>query len=298
MLKHNTKILINDILIDHHSHNLLKFAYSYVGNRRFEIMLQIYRKQFSHAMERGDERSCLNILVNIVDTICHKVIPNGRFLEYSYKFDIWYDVGDGEIARMRVRKGLMGYLSNRIPDFCESKHKKPIMKISQQEKYRIVNLLRNFEKGDNKDHVDLNDDRFLVNDTTLLANIKLPRGRRISSKIKRTVGEKAICAGIKVKKRQKLEYGKNGKIKKQYKKVLNSEISVISVLEEETKMVYKNNIPSCDNNKTKHLIDLLQAPQISNPSQANWQKYNEFCIDNCVKGNNNLYLLSHVAEHV
>lgn len=87
-MDNNSKILINDVLINHQSQKL-KFAHNHVGNRRFEVMLQICRDRFLNALNKGKERDCLKIIVDIVDTICHKVVPNGRFLEYCDKFDIW-----------------------------------------------------------------------------------------------------------------------------------------------------------------------------------------------------------------
>ena len=87
-MNRKTKISINDVLIDHHSHKL-KFAYSHVGNRRFVVMLQIYRKQFLQELKKGNEEECRKILVNIVQTVCHKIIPNGRFLEYNVKCHMW-----------------------------------------------------------------------------------------------------------------------------------------------------------------------------------------------------------------
>ena len=130
---------------------------------------------------------------------------------------IRYDVGDGEIPRARVRKGLMEPPSERIPDFSDEKHEKLIMKINHPVRRLTIKRLRNFEQNNSNNHVDLNDDRFVLNDETVLANLKLPKRRKISSKIKRTAGEKAMCSDMKANVAKKSEASKARHKKKQLK---------------------------------------------------------------------------------
>ena len=113
-------------------------------------------------------------------------------------------MGDGEIPRTRVRRALMGEISIIIPEFSTHRHGRPIMKISSKERNRTKQWLQYFEKNNGK-HVDLNDERFALNNSVLLSNLKLPKRRKISSKIKRTANRKAISSRIKAEEGNSLE---------------------------------------------------------------------------------------------
>ena len=123
-------------------------------------------------------------------------------------------MGDGEIPRTRVRRALMGEMAYIIPEFSTHRHSRPIMKISSKERYRTKQWLQNFEEINGK-HVDLNDERFALYDSALLSNLKLPKRRKISSKIKRTTDRKAVSSRIKAEERKRLEPNKSDGMKKE-----------------------------------------------------------------------------------
>ena len=92
----------NDVLLKHND-DILTYAVDSIGNRKFQIYLDIYRSTFLNAEQRKDSQTCSNIVNDIVNTICAKSVPNGRFLQFDEKKNIWYDVGTGAIPCQRAR---------------------------------------------------------------------------------------------------------------------------------------------------------------------------------------------------
>ena len=107
-----------DILLRRHKDyhiELVSFA-DFVGNRRFQITLEINRSSYNQALAQNDTEKCEKILNDIAHTICHECIPKGRFLEQVMRSTdngivaIWYDLGDGPLVRERIRRGFLGLL--------------------------------------------------------------------------------------------------------------------------------------------------------------------------------------------
>mmetsp|Transcript_2487 Transcript_2487/g.3664 ORF Transcript_2487/g.3664 Transcript_2487/m.3664 type:complete len:350 (-) Transcript_2487:235-1284(-) len=93
----------------------------HVGNRRFEVVLNLHREEYTKALSNCDHDEMERIVSKIVDIVCHKCVPNGRFLE-KVDFGIseandnvedgdFIDLGGGELARMRLHQALGG----RVP---------------------------------------------------------------------------------------------------------------------------------------------------------------------------------------
>lgn len=59
----------------------IRFAPGYVGNHRFIVLLSLYRPRYHDAEKRGDANGCIRIASELVDVVCSKCIPNGRFFE-------------------------------------------------------------------------------------------------------------------------------------------------------------------------------------------------------------------------
>lgn len=54
---------------------------SHVGNQRFRILLSLYRQRYLQSEMVGDEDECDNIAREVLETVCKKCVPNGRFFE-------------------------------------------------------------------------------------------------------------------------------------------------------------------------------------------------------------------------
>lgn len=81
----------------------------HVGNQRFRIFLNMHRQAFEVAESNFDNEECERIAGIIVHTVCHECVPKGRFLEKggteaNERDREWVDIGDGPIARIRVRQ--------------------------------------------------------------------------------------------------------------------------------------------------------------------------------------------------
>mmetsp|Transcript_50975 Transcript_50975/g.75636 ORF Transcript_50975/g.75636 Transcript_50975/m.75636 type:complete len:327 (-) Transcript_50975:378-1358(-) len=87
------------------------------GNKRFRVVISKYGIAYADALDRNDEHAKTYIVEMIVDSICRRCIPTGRFLEVADQglpFQIknnpckqkkqgqWLDLGDGEVARQRI----------------------------------------------------------------------------------------------------------------------------------------------------------------------------------------------------
>lgn len=62
--------------------HLLRFAQgNHIGNQRFAVLLSLFRQRYLQANLLGDEYECLNIAQEVMETVCDKCVPNGRFFE-------------------------------------------------------------------------------------------------------------------------------------------------------------------------------------------------------------------------
>ena len=53
----------------------------YVGNRRFRVLLSLYRQRYLQADMFGDEYEMYQITQDVLDTVSNKCVPNGRFFQ-------------------------------------------------------------------------------------------------------------------------------------------------------------------------------------------------------------------------
>ncbi|KAL7542076.1 hypothetical protein ACHAXR_011489 [Thalassiosira sp. AJA248-18] len=62
------------------NHEPLRFAPgNYVGNKRFQVLLSLFRQKYLQADLFGDEYQCASIAQDLLKTVCDKCVPNGRF---------------------------------------------------------------------------------------------------------------------------------------------------------------------------------------------------------------------------
>lgn len=102
-----------DVLIDgSYEHGFRSMDDEHVGNKRFEVFLNLHRQEYEMAKINQNQGEMEHIVGRIIDIVCHKCVPKGRFLE---KFAIrvegeseWIDLGEGMLARHRVHQALGG----------------------------------------------------------------------------------------------------------------------------------------------------------------------------------------------
>jgi hypothetical protein len=91
----------------------------HVGNKRFEVFLNLHKEEYEKARVARNQEEMDRIVVKIVDIVCHKCIPNGRFLEKAAipieGESEWMEIGEGELARRRLHQALNGDVSNKMP---------------------------------------------------------------------------------------------------------------------------------------------------------------------------------------
>jgi len=155
---------VNDVLLKHND-DVLSYAVESVGNHRFQVYLDLYRSDFQDAEERKDIKTCCNIVTDIVNTICSKSVPNGRFLEFDAKKNIWYNVGTGAIPCQRTRTGLLGLLSNSTSN--EYHADKSIVEMSKTMRARTMKALH-YNENKLRAVINLNDDRFKMKEQVLI----------------------------------------------------------------------------------------------------------------------------------
>ena len=169
------------------------FMVDNIGNKRFIVIIGIFRKNYMAAIYRGDKDESKQIVRTIVDGICDKAVPNGHFFEYDETKGIWCDLGNEELARQKVRISLLDNMprikSNSNNTLSKNAATKSEAK-SGQTSFSIDNYFSNQSK---KDSINLSDPRFEVKDTILLNNMcKLTKRRIITAKIRRTHTKKAV----------------------------------------------------------------------------------------------------------
>ena len=152
-MEYPSNITSYDILLRRHKDNhveLVSFA-DFVGNRRFQITLEINRSSYNQAIAQNDTEKCEKILNDIAHTICHECIPRGRFLEQVLRSTdngieaIWYDLGDGPLARERIRRGFLGLLFTphteriKLPDKIPAVKEKKVVNVNLGDKRFKIN---------------------------------------------------------------------------------------------------------------------------------------------------------------
>ena len=66
-----------------------------VGNRRFMVLLAIYRPRYLQAAEKGNEDECKRIALEIINTVCQQCSPQGRFFHHDdVNDDTWHQIED------------------------------------------------------------------------------------------------------------------------------------------------------------------------------------------------------------
>lgn len=65
--------------------NPLHFAPSHIGNLRFRVILENLRQTYLKSELFGDDDACEAIVHDVIDTVCTKCIPNGRFFLQNHQ---------------------------------------------------------------------------------------------------------------------------------------------------------------------------------------------------------------------
>jgi len=134
-----------DILLRKHVNNhveIMSFG-DHIGNRRFQVLIELHRQAYNMAMQRNDAMECERILEKVAHTICFECVPRGRFLEQDMSsqsiFDdsTWSDLGNGPLVRERIRRGFLGLLFT-LP--IERNAELPSIPVVPEKKRTRVNL--------------------------------------------------------------------------------------------------------------------------------------------------------------
>jgi len=134
-----------DILLRRHVNNhveIMSFA-DHVGNRRFQILIELHRKAYNTATQKNDTIECERILEAVAHTIYDKCVPKGRFLEQDmsspsmYNEGKWYYLDNGPLVRERIRRGFLGLLFT-LP--VERKAILPDINVAPEKKRARINL--------------------------------------------------------------------------------------------------------------------------------------------------------------
>lgn len=107
------KITNYDVLIDGGCEGSFKLVdQEHVGNNRFEVFLNLHKEEYAKEQAAGNQQGMDIIVEKIVDIVCHRCVPNGRFLEKAAipieGEDDWMELGEGELARRRLHQALQG----------------------------------------------------------------------------------------------------------------------------------------------------------------------------------------------
>lgn len=152
----------NDILIYQPKSDEAYYAPGdHVGNRRFQVLLNIYRPIFLDAKKRSDEEECKRISLLIVDTIYHQCVPNGQlFIKKNISINVkeeWQRIAP-ENATAIVRLGLGRLIKHHLPSIDK-------IKKSKQARVMAVKKAREVKAHNEaiaKANVNLSDERFKV----------------------------------------------------------------------------------------------------------------------------------------
>lgn len=71
---------------------------NHVGNQRFRVLLSISRQRYLQADLFGHEHDCVSIVEEVLETVCNKCVPNGRFFEKLG--NQWKKIGHGSLSTL------------------------------------------------------------------------------------------------------------------------------------------------------------------------------------------------------
>ena len=77
---------------------------NHIGNQRFKVTLSLFRERYIQADLFGDESECVIVALDVMDTVCMKCVPNGRFFEQG-RTNRWEQLDQG-IAIAIIRDAL------------------------------------------------------------------------------------------------------------------------------------------------------------------------------------------------
>ena len=77
---------------------------NHVGNRRFLVLINIYRPRYIAAYEQDDQVECMRIVLEIIKTIRQQCEPNGRFLQQDANSNQWLEIDEVAIL-VRIVEG-------------------------------------------------------------------------------------------------------------------------------------------------------------------------------------------------
>jgi hypothetical protein len=102
-----------DVLIDgSYEHRFKLMDDDHVGNKRFEVVLNLHRTEYDNANSTQNQEEMERIVGRIITIVCRQCIPRGRFLEkvavHLEGEPEWMDLGEGILARLRVHQALGG----------------------------------------------------------------------------------------------------------------------------------------------------------------------------------------------
>merc|ERR1719203_1133233 len=212
----------NDVLLQHNTHKLA-YAHDTTGNHRFNVLLDIYRDAFQIAERERDDETCMKIVSDIVHTICFKCQPNGRFLEFDEKKNIWHNVGTGAIPCQRARTGLLNLIGDPI---AHNNHlDKPIVEMNKTERARTMKALH-FNEKKLRAVINLKDDRFVLKEgVSLISTTSVPSNAQIEPKKNETKRNRVTFAIGETPKRKKVKKP----ISKKKNKILVKDVSPFDV---------------------------------------------------------------------
>jgi len=70
------------LLMPSSTEGVVRFAPdNHVGNQRFRVLLSLHRSRYLQAEKSGDDDMCTKIAKEVLDLVCNKCVPNGRFFD-------------------------------------------------------------------------------------------------------------------------------------------------------------------------------------------------------------------------
>jgi len=110
---------------------------NHVGNRRFLVLLNIYRQRYADADEQGDEAKCKRIALEIIKTVRLQCEPQGRFLKQDAN-NQWHEILELESLVRIVQEEI-------TKNVCLTKHGKRPAKRARTSTSIDLELLRRME---------------------------------------------------------------------------------------------------------------------------------------------------------
>lgn len=88
---------------------------NHVGNQRFRVLLSISRQRYLQADERGNKEECTRIAREVMDTVYHKCVPNGRFYEQN-RDKQWQELQLGPSTIAMIQSALKNEPKDSLPE--------------------------------------------------------------------------------------------------------------------------------------------------------------------------------------